>query len=249
MIAIRILLLLSGIALLAWAYYEVYRQKVMAATPTIGAGDVGNVIDSEREVRIEVQGTAAAGPSGVLRSPLTETPCVWHRTRISRKYTQWETDSDGRRKQVTKEETVYDSSTGKPFWVRDVSGQVLLYPDGQRPDGARRSLNRYEGVRGPLYRQAKSQGIGLPGFANSTKGYRFQEWVLAEGVPIYALGAATLVRGQPAIRKSSRPPYIISTYSEQEVARRSRLIAAVFSVLGTLLVVGTVVWWIAEPTA
>src|SRR5690606_32068664 len=239
MVVIRILLLLVGIALLAWACYEVYRQRVMAATPTIGAGDVGNVIDGDREVRIEVQGTAVAGPSGVLRSPLTDTPCVWHRTRVSRKYTQWETDSEGRRKQVTKEETVYDSSTHEPFWVRDVSGQVLLYPDDHRPDGATRSLSKYEGVHGPLYRRANTQGIGLPALSGSTKGYRFQEWVLAEGVPIYALGAATLVHGQPAIRKPSSPPYIISTRSEEEVARRSRLTAAAFSVFGTLLLVGT----------
>ena len=245
----RILLLLAGAGLVGWALYEMYRQKVMAATPTIGAGDVHTVLDGDREVRVEVHGATAVGPGGVLRSPLTGSPCVWYRVRITRKYTEWERDRDGNRKRVSKEESVYDTQTADPFLVTDVSGKVLLYPAKKRPDGATQALNQYEGARGPLGDLAESLGIRLRRDTPSTDGHRFHEWVLPEGSPLYALGSARTMNGQPAICEPSSPPYIISTSSEDQLVRRSRLTAVATSVGGVLLMVGTVAWWIMVPQA
>ncbi|MFI0417499.1 GIDE domain-containing protein [Spongiactinospora sp. 9N601] len=248
MLIYRIAFIVAGLALIGWALYERYRQQVMAKTPTIGAGDVGSVIDPGREVVVEVHGTAAPGPAGPLRSPFTDTPCVWHRIRVTRRYTEWQRQKDGGRKRVTKEEEIFDTQSGTPFAVSDVSGRVPLHPGDKRPDGAARTINVYEGAHGPVGDRASALGVRLGRGEGSTQGNRFQEWVLREGDPVYALGAARQVDGVPSICAPATPPFIISTSSEAELRTRSRLTAALTSVGGALLLIGTAVWWIMAPS-
>lgn len=249
MTVFRIVLIVVGVCLALWAGYETYRRRMMAATPTIGAGDVASVADGDREVRVEVEGAATPGPAGPLSSPLSGTPCVWHRTTITRSYRKWETDSEGRRRQVTGTNVVHDRCSTEPFTIVDVSGQVALYPEDRRPDGAERVLSERE--HGPGRLAARAAAIGARGLGSgpgTTQGHQYEEWVVRPGTNLYVLGA---VRGpgDVAIRKPRNSPFIISTRSEQQLSASMRTKAIIGYALGTTIVIGTIVWWALVPTA
>ena len=251
MTGLRIVLIVVGLALLLWAAYESYRRRVMAATPTIGAGDVPSVVDDEREVRVEVTGAATPGPGGPLTAPLSGTPCVWYRTKVTRSYRKWERDGDGNRREVNGTNVVYERQSAEPFVITDVSGQVPVHPADGRPDGAERVLDDREYAPGPLARKAKAAGArGLGAGPGTTKGHRYEEWVIRPGTNLYVLGA---VRAggteQVAIRKPLNSPFIISTRNEQELSRFMRVKSLVGYAAGAILLIGTVAWWIAAPTA
>jgi hypothetical protein len=249
MIIFRIILLIVAAALIGWAFHQRYRRQMMAATPTIGAGDVESVADGDREVRVEVQGTCTAGPSGLLQAPLSGTPCVWHRVQITRNYTKWETDKDGNRKQVSGSNVVYDAKTDTPFWIKDVSGQVLLHPEDQRPDGAVRVLDQREGGRGPLGERSLAFGAHKLGTGpGTTRGHTFEEWVLRADQTLYVLGAVRKAEGI-AIRKPHDSPFIISTRTEAQLETSMRRNMIIGFGMGALIAIGTAVWWIVVPSA
>lgn len=248
MTGFRIFLLVVGVILIAWGAYKTYRRRVMAATPTIGAGDVAAVADRDREVRVEVAGSAVPGPGGPLTAPLSGTPCVWYRTAIVRSYETWEED-DGERRLVTRTNVIHDQHSTEPFLISDVSGRVPLYPGDQRPDGAERVLNQEEFALGPLAQRAGAAGVyGLGSGPGMTKGHRYEEWVIRTGTNLYVLGAVRASEGI-AIRKPRSSPFIISTRSEEELDRSMRVKSIVGFTLGTIVLIGTAAWWIIAPTA
>lgn len=253
MTGLRIILLVVGVGLLLWGAYENYRRRMMAATPTIGAGDVAKVADEDREVRVEVAGAATPGPRGPLTAPLSGTPCVWYRTRITRSYRKWERDSNGNRREVTGTNTVYERQSSDPFVISDVSGQVPLHPADGRPDGAERVLSEREYAPGPMARKAKGAGArDLDAGPGRTRYHRYEEWVIRPGTNLYVLGA---VRGSAggadgiAIRKPRNSPFIISTRSERELRQALRTRSLVGYALGAVTLIGTAAWWIVVPGA
>lgn len=253
MTIVRLILICVGACLIGWAAYETYRRRVMAATPTIGAGDVPLVADADREVRVEVEGAATPGPGGPLTAPLSGTPCVWYRTKVTRSYRKWETDSDGNRKEVTGTNVVYERHSDEPFGITDVSGRVPLEAGDTHPDGAERVLDRRENAPGPLAGRAKEAGAhGLGKGPGRTEGHRYEEWVIRPGTNLYVLGA---VRGSAggadgiAIRKPRNSPFIISTRSERELRQALRTRSLVGYALGAVTLIGTAAWWIVVPGA
>jgi hypothetical protein len=245
----RIILIVVGLGLIAWAAYLTHRRRVMAATPTIGAGDVAAVADRDREVRVEVEGAADPGPAGPLTAPLSGTPCVWHRTVITRSYRKWETDDEGKRREVTGTNVVHDRHSTEPFTIVDVSGQVPVYAGDLRPDGAERVLSEREHGRGPFAGRAKSIGAsGLGSGPGTTESHLFEEWVIRPGTNLYVLGA---VRGSEgvAIRKPRSSPFIISTRGEEHLSSSMRTQSIVGYALGAIAVIGTIVWWVLAPGA
>ncbi len=249
MTVFRIILIAVGVGLILWAVYQTHRRRMMAATPTIGAGDVASVAEGDREVRVEVEGAAAPGPGGPLTAPLSGTPCVWHRTVITRSYQKWETDNEGKRRQVNGTNVVHSRHSAEAFTIVDVSGQVPLHPGDLRPDGAERVLSERENARGPLAQRALSIGAhGLGTGPGSTQGHLYEEWVIRPGTNLYVLGA---VRGSEgiAIRKPHDSPFIISTRSEQQLSSSMLTKSVIGYALGAIAVIGTIVWWILAPTA
>ncbi|HEY9524477.1 MAG TPA: GIDE domain-containing protein [Thermopolyspora sp.] len=249
MIIFRILLLLAGAGLLYWGFSERRRRQTMQDTPTIGAGDVESVADGDREVRVEIQGTSAAGPDGLLQAPLSGTPCVWHRVQITRRYTEWKTDSEGRREQVSGSNVIYDEVTDDPFWIKDVSGQVLLYPEGHKPDHATQVLDQHEDGRGPLGDRAWAMGVTRLGHGpGATRGHTFEEWILKPAQSLYVLGAVRQSEGI-AIREPHGSPFIISTRDEAQLEQSMLKKSISGFVTGAVVIVATIVWWIMDPSA
>nr|PZN11518.1 MAG: hypothetical protein DIU75_24205 [Mycolicibacterium hassiacum] len=246
---VRIVLIVVGVGLILWGAYMGYRRRVMAATPTIGAGDVALVADAGREVRVEVTGEAAPGPDGLLTAPLSGTPCVWYRTSIARMYEKWETDRNGNRRQVSGRNILCDQRSSEPFLVTDVSGQVPVYPGKDAPDGAERVIDQREYARGRLADRAREIGVrAMESGPGTTRGHHYQEWVIRPGTQLYVLGAVRASEGI-AIREPHDAPFIISTRDEETLSRSARLQSIAGYVLGALTLIGTVAWWIAAPTA
>lgn len=245
----RIVLIVIGIGLILWGVYMSYRRRVMAATPTIGAGDVALVADGEREVRVEVTGEAAPGPDGLLTAPLSGTPCVWYRTSVDRMYEKMETDRNGNRRQVTGTNVLCDQRSIEPFLIKDVSGQVPVYPGRAQPDGVERVIDQREYATGKLAERAMAIGVrALESGPGITRGHRYREWVIRPGTRLYVLGAVRAAEGI-AIREPHGAPFIISTRDEEQLSRSARLQSIAGYVLGALTLIGTVAWWIAAPTA
>ncbi|RJL30848.1 GIDE domain-containing protein [Bailinhaonella thermotolerans] len=226
-----LVLAVLGVAAIAWGVTAQIRHRAMAAAPTIGCGDVRDVADDTGAVTCEVKGTAGPGPGGLLKAPFSGTPCLWHRTVVKRRYRATERDSQGRSRTVTKSETVSDERSFEPFRITDVSGEVLIYPEKAGVDRPTESVDRFERKAAePLPADGGFGEIALAIGArlldgDDTIGFEYHEWILTEGTPVYALGAATrdLTRDAVAIRPPARGPYIISTRTEEQLAGSSRI--------------------------
>lgn len=181
-------------------------------------------------IRVDLEGTAAAGPGGPLRSPLTDTPCVWHHHRVTRKHEVEVTGEDGKRRTEARDETVAEQRSDQPFGVADAGGTTTVEPGPAGVDGARQVLDEYDDAPGP----------------GGTLGHRRQEWVLTAGTPVFVSGEAYdgpsgLVVGAPTQRGDR---YVLTTRSQEQVLtataasdRRLRIAAAVSAGLGVVLLV------------
>lgn len=199
------------------------------------------------EELVELEGVAVPGPGGLLKAELSGSECLWHRHKVTRRYTDVYRDDDGDRRTRTREEVVSDSQTKDPFHLRDADGEILLVPTA-RIDGARKSVSRFE----PATEQGTSIEIGsfkldLPGGDRdgATEGFEYEEWVLLPETRIFVSGEATDRHGQLEVRgPRGAAKMLISTKSEDELlerhsksARTSKLLAAVAGVAAVVLVV------------
>ncbi|MBP7264554.1 MAG: E3 ubiquitin ligase family protein [Spirochaetia bacterium] len=198
----------------------------IAVTETSDAAELESL---SREVAAELGAgsfASAAEVKGVVESPsplqseYARLPCVWYRSSITREYetTEWERDSDGHRRSVTKRhtETVSSVERSMPFLVRDQSGTVEVDPEGAKLEGEK-VMDRFEGSLPPEF-----GGPGPGGFG--TLGYRIREEALTIGRRVYVLGEARDEGGRLLIQKPSGKGgrFLITTKSEEELLRSAK---------------------------
>lgn len=171
---------------------------------------------------VELAGKTAPGPEGILVSPLSQTECVWHRQKVTRKYREVRHDSDGKRQVSTEEEVISDEKSSTPFYLVDAAGSVIIVPS-QAPKGARKSVDRFD------ERGAETAGtqikLGSIEFTlprqtqdNDTLGYQYQEWVLTAGRDIFVQGEATDRSGRLEVKDpQGKAKLVISTKTEEEL--------------------------------
>jgi len=211
------------------AQYRAARKRETLTCAELRARGPGSVL-------CEVTGTVGAGEGGLLRAPFSGTPCVWYRVMVTEK------DAGGEKRVIRKE-----GSSGA-FTVDDGTGVIaVLAPEGKNESvqKAAKSFDR---------KAAPAEAGGLPVRTGDAQWYRYEEWVLVPGRPLYACGRASfdgrrLVMDRPfplpdgsdarAVELSSENPYLVSAGDEKALRRRALLGMAVgYGVTGALAVGG-----------
>ncbi|WP_067436980.1 GIDE domain-containing protein [Nocardioides jensenii] len=210
-----------------------------AATDAAGAGSYAEVV--------ELDGTAKAGPRGLLVSEISKTECVWHKHRVTRRYKDVYRDKDGHRRTRTKEEVVTDSFTRDAFTLDDGEGTILVVPNAHGVTSARKSVSEF--------REAEAEGrsisfggfqIGLGASDGDTIGFEYEEWVLLPETRVFVRGEARDRNGTLEVRDpKGREGLTISTESEDELLadhKKQALLYLLGSVTLVVLAIGLAVW-------
>ena len=223
------------------AYLSREQVRAMTTTETVSVDELKQLHRAAVEAggpgsfryTCEVVGMVRPGPDGPSKSELAGVRSVWHKHRVTRKYTQ-SVRSGNRRRQQTRNEVVTEATTASPFRVKDATGAVLVDPGNQDPDGVEKVRDRFErdrqGGGGKL--TIGSFSLRLPS-RSRTIGYRYEEWALRPGRQVYVLGEASdqsgrLTLGAPA----EGGVFLISTRSEAELRSRERTKVLGFSAGG-----------------
>ncbi|AOS65247.1 GIDE domain-containing protein [Actinoalloteichus hymeniacidonis] len=187
----------------------------------------------------EVVGGATAGPSGMLRSELTGTECVWFRYRIEREY-EHVTYRDNQRHVSKRTEQLADHSSSQSYAIQDDAGDTItIEPGNLRPDKPEQVLNSYETAHGPGGSGLGNTLMRLVGNrmgGGGTLGHRYTEWVVRPGQRLYILGEVNDRRGDLTVSRPEKGHFIISTRSEEEL-RASRTTTHKFIRIGIFVAV------------
>ncbi|HEY6169325.1 MAG TPA: LemA family protein [Verrucomicrobiae bacterium] len=191
---------------------------------------------------VELKGTAESAQP--LTSYLAEAACVHYTWSVeehwSRTVTETYTDNDGKTQTRTRTEsgwtTVADGGEMIPFYLQDDCGFILVRPEGAQLEPA----TIFQQTCTPLNSLYYSKGP--PGcVANSTMTRRFVERAILLHAQLYIMGQARertdIVAPEIAAAKDA-PMFLISTRSEEQVARGLRVGFWGLNVLGALLSAG-----------
>ncbi|HEY3015931.1 MAG TPA: GIDE domain-containing protein [Nocardioides sp.] len=188
------------------------RQLHEAATAAAGMNAFSEIA--------EVDGTAQPGPGGPLTAPISGTPCVWWRQRVTRRYRDRYTDSHGRRQTREREEEINDDRSRDPFVVRDIEGDIVVVPT-TNVQAARKSVSEFRdhhSERQGAQIKVGSFSLSLPSSGDDTIGYEYEEWVLTPETRVFVSGEATDRGGELQIREPQGPyDLVITTKSEEEL--------------------------------
>ncbi|OGI37840.1 MAG: hypothetical protein A2140_09905 [Candidatus Muproteobacteria bacterium RBG_16_62_13] len=160
----------------AWfAWYSFRKARILEDIPICEAR-------SATPGYVELEGVARALSSLPLVAPISRRPCVWYRYRIE---AQPRTKNPGTHRHHW-DVTDKDEST-ETFWLEDDSGRVVVDPNGA--DISPKHMDTWESI---------PHGTGKPGYPDFVSHflsnhsndnlYRFTEWRIGSGDPVYALG-------------------------------------------------------------
>ncbi|MGP4029542.1 GIDE domain-containing protein [Actinomadura sp. 3N407] len=150
-------------------------------------------------VPCQVTGTARA----VHSAPFSGTPCAWYRVRATAK------TKTGKR-------VFMDEKSKAPFYLQDETGQFTVHPEDAAVDAAVQTMDERRLANGDL--------PGLTSTAEEVKRYRYEEWILPPGEPLYILGTAT---GTSIGKDKETGQYSISTRTRRQFGRRALLFTAI----------------------
>lgn len=173
--------------------------------------------------RIELEGVVEPGPTGVLEAPVSRTPAVWHRHRVTRHYEQVRRDSNGNRQTSKRTEKVVDERSRQPFVLRDGSGAITVVPVHGVQHAHKTASDFRHSDRGERGAEISfgSFSMRLP-TGGGTIGFEYDEWALAPGTRVFVSGQAVCRNGQVEVHAPETGELLISTRSEQELLDRAR---------------------------
>ena len=132
---------------------------------------------------VEIKGRLLAGPSGVVKAPVSGANAVWVSLRVSG--TRAGTDSDG--SATSDSVDLGGVRTDGWFLVDDGSGELARI-EPARAELTARKQTRQRGISEEVARFIGEHGMGMPAPENGP--FWVEEHVLAEGTSIHVLGAA-----------------------------------------------------------
>jgi hypothetical protein len=258
-------MLLIGSGLALYARHQRGLERELTATEASCCGDITELANSVAQdtepglfsERVEVSGTARPGGQGLLQSPFSAQTCLWYQARITHRYWEWETDSEGNRSRREQSRVLSDEASEAPFFILDDSGQVSVEPKEASMDSMEQSFDRFESDK------SSGSAVSFGGFnidlgSGGSIGFKKEEWIIRDGTRLYVLGELNDQYGSLAIRKGSgnmkekvagKGKLIISTRSEQEMlgSIKTRMLIAASG--AGVLVTGGIVLLIAGLTA
>ncbi|KAA2256929.1 helicase [Solihabitans fulvus] len=244
MVILGVVLLVAGVAGFFMAHLMRRNVHAMIGTETLTVAELDLYHRTALEVsgpggfrRVsEVIGTTQPAPNGLLASQLTQTPCVWHRHEIIRRYRKVRHDSEGRRHTSEHTETVSKFTSDTPILVADQTGSVLVRPSGLRSDAIEQVLSRFERHSATVGQIVSSMVLG-GWYDGDTIGYEYKEWVVRPGVRLYVHGEASDQSGQLVFGKPAKGPFIVSNRTEEELRRSSGVQQKVYAFGGLAVVI------------
>lgn len=191
--------------------------------------------------QVEVQGSA--GADAPLRSPLTQSPCVYYEYRVERylqqgKESQWVTLEKGDSKQT-------------PFTLDDGTGKTKVWPQGADTFFAKSfkvGSNEGKGLSGTL-----ASFMGTQGRSENLRGrLRFTESTFQSGQWIFAMGICRKkedASGEMFLGGGKQPGdlFILSDKSRESLERQFTL-SALGSILFALALIGGSVYFFLRMT-
>ncbi len=218
-----------GLAAVAAYFFFSERKTLQAAvgTETLKCGEVNELSTAAAAAvgagsfshACEVVGPAKAPETGVLKASESGQECVWHRSKLTEHYWDWERDSEGDMDRTRKTREIHSAESETPFFVDDGTGRIEIVPVGADIDGADKVVDRMDKDAG---------SSGWSGFASSvfggdrTIGIEHEEWIIRPGARLYVLGEASDKSGQLRIGQADKGPFVISTRSEEEFTSATR---------------------------
>jgi E3 Ubiquitin ligase len=172
---------------------------------------------------VELKGTIVA--NNPLTSELAEEECVYYRTNIEEEYerTYYETDEEGKRIRKTSRENrkLAGNETSIRFQLQDDTGTIVVNPNGADIEALQvvDHYDPYDGEKKVRYRQFKLDHTPHQSKDHRILGYRFQEWVLRVGSPVYLLGEVNDRENQLMVEKPKEEdqPFIVTYKTEAEL--------------------------------
>jgi E3 Ubiquitin ligase len=195
-----------------------------AAADAVGPGSFSKVC--------EVVGAAEPGDGGALTAPESNQPAVWHRTKVTEHYYDWERDSDGDRRRVQRERELTSSSSEADFRIKDATGAVFVTVKGADIDEPPKTFDRFEKDKGVDLGSGALASVA-EAFANwndDTIGIQREEWSLRPGQRLYVIGEVSDTSGRVAFGKPEKGKYIVSTRTEAELRKSAQTWAKVWAV-------------------
>lgn len=181
----------------------------------------------------EFQGVAVTGQA--LMTPYSKRACVYYRYEVERQ--THVRDAQGRVSQ--RWEKVSNDEQSAPFWLRDASGQISVYPDGAQIEPqplGEQLVSPGDLVNNRLLQTALN---ALTGFST-----RVREWALLVDANVYVAGSVAAGQQGPIIQRGAGGDFIISYRSEEQYERQlgrsavgMKVAAAVLAVIGVTLVI------------
>lgn len=193
-------------------------QESIAAE--IGGGSFQQVVELKGTIEVKHP----------LTSELGEEKCVYYRTNIEEEYerTYYETDDEGKRVRKTSRDTrkLAGNETSIRFQLEDATGKIFVNPNHANIE-ALQVVDHYEsygGERKIRYRNFKLDHSPKQSKEHRILGYRFQEWVLRTGTPIYVLGEVNDRDNQLMVDKpqDAEQPFIITYKTEAELIEEKK---------------------------
>lgn len=224
-----------GVVLVVVALFAQRKYEAMHATQTVNIADLSARAPGNG-VTCEIKGNAEPGPAGRLKGPMSGRPCVWFHTKVEERWREHHHDSDGRSRTSTHRRTLQEDGSPPHFHVRDRTGVALLDFRGTDIDSPIRSHHRAMPAR---------QGNGFKElaieFLSDKRDHEiiYSEFIVAPGQPIYALGKGGVhpQTGAVALVEPDDGPFIVSTKSEEQLAKGARLRMRIGYIGGGLLFV------------
>ncbi len=165
------LLLLATAACFYGAFRFLRRKRIIEDTPT-------SRIRSAAQGYVELKGRGELMEGTPIVSPLTGTPCLWYRysveeRRHGKRRSYWHAVEQGRSDEL--------------FRLIDETGECVIDPEGAEVQ------TRHQRTWYGRHRTPPAPGGALAGRLGGR--YRYREWLLLPGEPLYALGLFQTIGG------------------------------------------------------
>lgn len=192
----------------------------------------------------EVVGAAKAGPDGALAGPSSGKPCVWHHQTVTQHWEEWERDSDGDRRRVSRSNVVSDETSTELFTLRDSAGEVLVNPDGATVDDPVKSHDMRTDRNSLGGRDMVDKVISALD-SRSDEEIEVEEWIIPLDEALYVRGNPVQVEMGLIMNDPDDGHFLISTRSEQQLAGSAKKWATVATVGGIVAALGGLVLVVA----
>lgn len=189
----------------------------------------GEIATLSADEQVEIVGTADSQTG--IRSPITQTPCVFWQVTVSEKR------SSGKSSRWV---VVRNVTSTEPFDVHDGTGRVRVHPSPRMELLLRDDVKKSSGLFSSLDAQTQAalneMGVSSKGLLNFNKNMRVHERFIEQGDQVYLLGRTSLNQGARVM--DTEAPLIVSDHSELRLLSKftwqvivNALIGAVIGVL------------------